>query len=108
MTQDNTKLPLYKVLNEKRTQVEFNAHLYNLSDHTIREGKKGRVLMEVCKQHTNDPEAEANAQYTALCVNNLHHLAEALQGFVDYLDSDLSEAETILLNRAKEALKRIS
>lgn len=47
-------------------------------------------------------------EYTALAVNNLAPLAEALQAFVDYLDSDLSEAETILLAQAKKALASIS
>lgn len=61
----------------------------------------------------NELESKANAQYTALAVNNLHHLAEALQGMLDEFESYAVPAskytqvkETV--NKAKDALSRIS
>lgn len=49
-----------------------------------------------------DKEAEANASLWAAAPDMYH----ALMGFVEYLDSDLSEAEGLLLAKAKAALRK--
>src|SRR5689334_3216611 len=80
---NETVKPLYKVLNSERTQgnieIDFttaftnlnktNTSIYLLADSRITNTAHGMNLEE----------AKANAQYTALAVNNLHHLAEALE-----------------------------
>lgn len=86
--QTETK-PLWKVLNEKRTQGKWIfKNQGSLPD------DEGRLLclrselnsgyisqFQQIGEHKND--AEANAQYTALAVNNLHLLAQALQDLLN-------------------------
>ena len=83
-------VPLYKVLNESRTQGNWA---------TTESGAKSSLRIyatdHVQKTHVLDcfsfasgikeEEAEANTAYTALAVNNLHLLAEALEEALDWL-----------------------
>lgn len=90
--------PLYKVLNEQRTQGEWET-----PDNTIWSGQDeiGKFLY-----HGNSAN-KANAQYTALAVNNLHHLAEALEALTKWVIHNTDATPTALIN-AREALSRIS
>ena len=56
---------------------------------------------QISTTQETDEEAEANAKL----ISASPLLAEALQAWVYYMDSDLSEAETILLAQTKQALK---
>lgn len=122
MEQENKK-PLYKVLNEQRTQYNWVSGRHiggtTFKSHIITEPHS----IEVCKfyyqeseqKECEDNQAQANAQYTALAVNNLHHLAEALQMAVYLEDNKRAIAEIMALpyveaefyKPAKEALSRI-
>jgi len=54
-------------------------------------------------------QTKANAQYTALCVNNLHHLAEALNNLLTVYQQVVKNSHTHSeVREAKEALNRIS
>lgn len=87
MNNETTK-PLYKVLNEQRTQGEWWSHspIIKFPVHRVLCGEPPEAS-EVAKFFTatmdNADKQQANAQYTALAVNNLHHLAEALEGMRD-------------------------
>ena len=103
---EQSKQPLYKVLNEQRTQGEWN------EDGLAIVGPRPEI--EICVM-TNDEdvkgEAYANAQYTALAVNNLHLLAEALEEMIkEAHHANLTGMATspFVLTRAKEALNKIS
>lgn len=56
--------------------------------------------------------SKALAQYTALCVNNLHIIAEALENLIKKMGSSMVTADIehyrAEKNAAKEALKKIS
>ena len=114
MQKDN-KQPLYKVLNEQRTQ----GYLLSLKMddkyiiHTLEDKFKFTHHLSI-DDTINKDEAKANAQYTALAVNNLAELAEALQGllssykadFKTITGSELNDTEAV--KKAKEALNKIS
>ena len=52
---------------------------------------------------------ETNAKYTCLAVNNLHHLAEALEDLIKWTIPDERRWNQIAaIEKAKEALNRIS
>jgi len=72
------KKPLYKVLNEQRTQGRATIELRSFESSDLMFGND-RVGELYCGSEYTEIEAEANAQYTALAVNNLHLLAEALE-----------------------------
>lgn len=74
MNTDN-KTPLWKQLNEARTQGEWRTEVYILISY---KGMKNICNMGIANFLPAN-EVEANANYTALAVNNLHHLAEALE-----------------------------
>ena len=106
MTQE-TKQPLYKVLDANRTQgnwtVEHKESIYSLPNKLITRYDGN------C--HVSSQEDKANAQYTALAVNNLAKIADALQHFVSISEQrqqQHSPYEAATLNMAKEALKAIS
>lgn len=117
------KEPLYKRLNKERTQgnyyienspkgtgrgfnleivtdkaviCQISAHSYNMS--------KGH--------HLHTKENKATAEYTALAVNNLSVLAQALEAFVKDIEGHPShtaaEHYKPLMDKAKEALNKIS
>ena len=115
----NTK-PLYKILNEERPQGEW--HIINWGEQSqLRDGNKNELAMfnRNGKFDSGIPNTEwsAAANYTALAVNNLHHLAEALENIISEWEQE-SKAFTILtgdtiqepenITKAKEALNRIS
>lgn len=109
---DNNNKPLYKLLMESIDTSEVEAVKFDLPTPVIcikksnLKNKQGQWIWadRVCENFQTIEEA----QYTALCRNNLHHLAEALQNFID--DNKESgwgyKPEHII--QAKEALKRIS
>ena len=118
------KLPLYKVLAEKITQGEWK--LSQLDDYSLITGKipsHTDILcsnpIETIKMFDNLPDEEtckANAKYTALAVNNLHHLAEALENLIkqatettkDLVAFNGADILDAAIDKAKEALTRIS
>ncbi len=110
--------PLYKVLNEKR----LNDNWKGYADATKEDGGYTATIMSdghtwtttiMCYMfgHTKE-QSEANAQYTALAVNNLASMAEALENFINWADesnmSKLSLYDRGVISKAKEVLKRIS
>lgn len=115
MNKQNKK-PLYKVLNEERTQGEWDNNLHdgNVTSGGLFVGNFNSMM--VSKRTTN-----ANAKYTALCVNNLASLSEALETTLKAMtdlvrqlprgeslaDYNLDYCE-IAEQKAKEALSRIS
>lgn len=111
-TETNVK-PLYKVLNEQRTRDIFIA-LPSIELRPIRLNGDGlkRIANFDFGIGPNIPtqtEAEANAQYTALAVNNFHILAETLERLIDRIEeNELQSYFPSAHARAKEALKRIS
>ncbi len=114
MTQQ-TQQPKYKVLNEQRTQGEWYSKAALSSDFTyIRyvTTEKGIIANIRHRKELELLENLANAEYTALAVNNLHHLAEALEDMIGLWQS-LSEVlpptkNEVAFSKAKEALARIS
>lgn len=130
--------PLYKVLNEERTQGEWSINPVETMyceiavQHPLyKEGrlvKHGIKFENICRMqanaigfHNNNYQEkvkrdEANAKYTALAVNNLHILAEALEYIVNEVEQlpvfnasmGRTIVESLCMNKAKEALSRIS
>ena len=106
----NTNQPLYKQLNEQRTQGEWKRpeQEYSLNEYSIITDD-----MTICTAlaiDIPDEEAEANVAYTCLAVNNLHILAEALENVLWNFEGkqNLSEVQQKAVQYAKEALNRIS
>jgi len=100
-----TKKPLYKVLNEQRTKGEWFEEYDNDEFgqfYSIFAGE-GENVFRYPYRIVKDEEYKANAQYTALAVNNLHLLAEALEGVIRVADRKTDE-----FDKAKEALSKIS
>ena len=97
-----TKQPLYKVLNEQRTQGEWQSVVwankkpphYKVADHHM------ELIADV---YGPKPLGSVDSQYIALAVNNLHLLAEALEGVIRVADRKTDE-----FDKAKEALSKIS
>ena len=111
MKQDTTK-PLWQRLNEERTPKEWVLQGMG-SDKYLRQDNNGGVLCEFTDYTSvtflSKQEFEANAQYTALAVNNLHHLAEALEELIEvFKGAWATEKDKETYNKAKEALSRIS
>ena len=113
MKKENAQ-PLYQILNANRTQGEFVSFKNPLS-------KNGQYIVKsipseiyvhyVSSEETlDDNETKANSDYTALAVNNLANVADALQGLVKFYDNENEPSERAkdLINKAKEALKAIS
>lgn len=118
--------PLWQRLNEERTQGEW---LYQLTSmHKMQDAKysiseKSTPIKEIASFLTNrnlyDLRSDevrydvgvtkANAQYTALAVNNLASLAESLEGFIHWWDNS-GQPDECRNNamRAKESLNKIS
>jgi len=103
MKQENNNVPLYKRLNSERTQGNWECTLNYI----------GVPLIRIT--HFNGSEDlqkdDANAEYTALAVNNLHLLAEALEAIINCAFTSTSNTVEIgksELKAAKEALKAIS
>lgn len=118
--------PLYQQLNEQRTQGEWEVSSFLTGDEyatnilvpvscTNENEKRVCMRAELQTLYWDIEKSEANAQYTALAVNNLHHLAEALAGLIGFLETyppyfedGKSMATDIDLETAKQALSRIS
>jgi len=108
MNQQHTPQPLYKVLNEKITQGNWS---------TLNNGRDiysdtGDLIMECFGNYniTNEEDI-VNAQYTALAVNNLANVADALAEMINISQQREklhSPYEAASLKLAKEALKAIS
>ena len=109
--------PLYKVLNEKRTQCNWILDADTIgtgtepTDETIADFKPEMDELMVWQRDFN--EMKAKQKYAALAVNNLSILAEALQGMVDEFDSYAVPASKYpqvkaTIEKAKEALNKIS
>jgi hypothetical protein len=83
------KQPLYKVLNSKRTQGEWVPNDYSKSNifEPHFEVSSPETKRKVFDTPVVESEDEANAQYTALAVNNLHILAEALEKIILWMQS---------------------
>lgn len=107
MTHNTTK-PLWKVLNEQRTQVEWvnDGHTvatgWQPNDETIADFNPRNFPYPTIGD-TNEKKCLYNAQYTALAVNNLASLAEALEAAMEEQYLTLPTYKKI-----KEALARIS
>lgn len=118
-TENKTQQPLYKVLNEKRTQGEMQSYS-NVSDikfpfQMVNKEDNGTVvcnfLSNIYDERKEWKEAKANSEYTTLAVNNLASIAEALESFIEWGKRDYAFHSTDLINelkKAKEALNRIS
>jgi hypothetical protein len=117
------KEPLYKVLNRNRAQGILHPHILSKKTHLIvTDNGESEEWMKnsFCTVYADtDKVRTANLQYTALSVNNLHHLAEALQHISDAaiqgLEMDANgepfSFKTLagyVSDKAKEALNRIS
>lgn len=119
-TSETTK-PLYQTLNKERTQGELRASTYGTGISLLLDKPNGETLYSFCEFPVN---LKSDAQYTVLAVNNLHHLAEALQPFIKLADAVLKDTlktnesplygynDVVIyvkdLVAAKEALNRIS
>jgi len=117
--------PLYHILNEQRTQGDWT--ISGICDTSLIVGTPpdnyidilcttpGHSIKAFDKLPENESERVANAKYTALAVNNLSHIAEALEEFTKiditkYIHTDLEEGRELhwLVSKAKEALQHIS
>lgn len=117
-----TKRPLYVELNEKRTQqgetecdVDMTCDYYELmTQKTV----IAKFFNSKSPYGISDEEGKANAQYTALAVNNLHILAEALEELLKVYKGasfvltgvkvESGDGLTDLMKKAEAALSRIS
>lgn len=112
---------LYKRLNAERTQGkwEFDDSYSVTLNPNISVRQEDNRIHVVSTVNDYFKEATANAKYTALAVNNLHILAEALEKIADngekhfqrYADGkgvDFKQLAGAMIETAKEALKRIS
>lgn len=119
---ESKQQPLYKVLNEQRTQERWHSIATNPNHDTFKllvygQSEKrngtGTLYIATLKEDTiwnyNKEEVKANAQYTALAVNNLATIAENLERILDRIEeSNLQENFPSAYKRAKEALAAIS
>ena len=96
-------MKLYQQLNEQRTQGEWVDVLNPIS-------AEYEVVCSHCDiavfNGINSSVDCTNAQYTALAVNNLHHLAEALEKLIEA--NRKGEAQGTNWINAQQALSRIS
>lgn len=126
-TDNKQDRPLWKVLNEKRTQGEWWSHspVIKFPVHRVLCGEPPEAS-EVAKFFTatmdNADQQEANAQYTALAVNEFANVVEALESSMEeikcllcnYAGYSTNESyanyygNSAIYLKAKEALSRIS
>lgn len=97
--------PLYQQLNEARTQGEWE---YDFTHRTNNGSPQDNYIYNpmFTVEFGDGAKARANAQYTALAVNNLHHLAEALEKLLKANQN--GEAQGSNWINAHQALSRIS
>lgn len=120
MKQENetTALPLYKRLDEERTQGEWMVVRYPDLETPYYIEVEGRIkeIIEFNQVLIDDKniapkEPQANAQYTALAVNNLSSLADTLQAIIDNsfdVSNSYVTVSKALIEQAKAALSAIS
>ncbi len=106
-------LPLYKRLDATRTQGKLNVDIFDIDNEIHLIPESGTVSFCSFYSDPLDNELKAGAQYTALAVNNLSSIAEALGKVIG-----MCERMAVLLkvkptdfteyNEAKAALKAIS
>jgi len=106
---ENTALPLYKVLEGQRTKGIWDINppyqYQNRRSITVI-GEKTTVLEDYTD---NIKQAEANAAFTVLAVNNLSEIADNLARIIDRIEeSNLQDNFPSAYKRAKEALNKIS
>lgn len=105
MTQETNK-PLYQQLNEQRTQGYWHQFGYKEKS-TFLEVEKGTIAeFKFGVSKAEQAEDITNAQYTALAVNNLAEIAEALESLISELETKGATGK--LIEKAKEALNKIS
>lgn len=117
MKQTTITKPLYKVLNEERTQGElyivetFPSLVFcNTQMHEAAQILPASPIL-IAQPTTDSCQQKTNAEYTALAVNNLHVLAEALENMIRAIEFDgeaLPDIAQVAAEEAKEALSRIS
>jgi len=99
--------PLYKVLDSKRTQNkwiytdEFGIEVYDETSNVIAD------FYQSHDDYISEETKKANAEYTALAVNNLANVADALDRLAKWVTLN-TDAIPMELIKAKEALKAIS
>jgi len=126
MNTDNktSTVPLYKELKSRITPGEWiptqefhlkETHPINENQIFITTDDLETIAILETSEFSSIQQNEANAEYTALAVNNLHHIAEALKEMIQYLEwredfaiEDADEGNENVYTKAKEALKRIS
>ena len=114
-----TKKPLWKELNEKRTKGEWKQPEQEQSLNEYSVVTDNMNIADFLAIDIQDEEGEANAAYAVLAVNNLAALAEALEvinnkgveAFEKYANNKYIDWKSIcgaMVEKAKEALKNIS
>ena len=103
-------MKLYQQLNEARTQGEMaikHIEIHKMYGIYCDGEMVGKIYDKQGEQDSlTKDEAKANAKYTALAVNNLHHLAEALDKLIEA--NRKGEAQGTNWINAQQALSRIS
>lgn len=110
-TVENKKEPLYKVLDGQREAGEITYDNHWRNGITLRRNDE-----KVCEFFGEFDKDAITAQYTALAVNNLASLAEALESVSMFLDKQILATPTGVSRnqmtdinlKAKEALLKIS
>ncbi len=113
MKQENKK-PLYKVLNEQKegkdwTRINGNKFFPSIAmfKMEVPEEDIGTANVKNCLtiSYSGNNNQNATADYICLAVNNLHHLAEALEEQIKYSNG---ACPPHILQRSLEALSRIT
>jgi DUF438 domain-containing protein len=99
--------PLYKVLNEERTQGEWDIieEENTVSKYRMYSTKDGANILWLDPDEEEIEKEKANINYTALAVNNLNQLAEALERIRNASTDHVSSHIRKICN---EALNKIS
>jgi DUF438 domain-containing protein len=106
--------PLYKVLNEERTQGEWDIieEENTVSKYRMYSTKDGANILWIDSDEEEIEKEKANINYTALAVNNLNQLAKFAEWIVKEIETTPDELTDALLGliklKANEALNKIS
>jgi len=101
MKQETNK-PLYVRLNEQRTSGKWAVSKDKCDIETADDAKLGLLAVYAIER------GEANAEYTALAVNNLSPLADVLKDLINSYLLDAEQLKVEAFRKAIEALKAIS
>lgn len=96
--QTEVKEPLYKRLNKERTQGNWETSRFKEGDFSLCKEDAGDMI---CEGFT-----EANAEYTALAVNNLHVFAEAFSQLKMEIDEVCREVSDSAKQRVYSKLRQ--